>query len=137
MQLEYVLTTMARNSNDAMPHGGNIMIEARVLELEGNEPAPATQEIPTGRYAAISFSDTGLGMDKAVMARVFEPFFTTKAPGEGSGLGLASVYGIVRQSGGFVDVDSSRSAGTTFRIFLPLASTVRTTSLPTATYQPA
>ena len=122
LQLEYALSTMARNSMDAMPHGGRITIDARVVELQDTPRDTHTQEMPTGRYAVINFADTGLGMDPSVMSRVFEPFFTTKGPGEGSGLGLASVYGIVRQSGGFVDVESEVNVGTTFHIYLPLAS---------------
>jgi PAS domain S-box-containing protein len=137
LQLEYVLATMARNSNDAMPHGGRITIEAHVLELTNAEPSMNTQEMPSGRYAVVSFDDTGVGMEADVMAHVFEPFFTTKAPGEGSGLGLASVYGIVRQSGGFVDVESMPNVGTTFRIYLPLATTARTPTLPSPALQPA
>ena len=137
LQLEYVLTTMTRNSNDAMPHGGRITIEARVLDLPNTEPSMNTQEMPSGRYAVISFDDTGVGMEPDVMSHVFEPFFTTKAPGAGSGLGLASVYGIVRQSGGFVDVESTPNVGTTFRIYLPLATTVRTPTLSSPALQPA
>jgi two-component system cell cycle sensor histidine kinase/response regulator CckA len=137
LQLEYVLVTMARNSNDAMPHGGRITIEARVLELSDTDPSMNTLEMPSGRYAVVSFDDTGAGMEPAVMERVFEPFFTTKAPGEGSGLGLASVYGIVRQSGGFVDVESTPNVGTTFRIYLPLA-TAHTPTVPSSpALQPA
>ncbi|HEY8174105.1 MAG TPA: PAS domain S-box protein [Gemmatimonadaceae bacterium] len=137
LQLEYVLATMARNSNDAMPHGGRITIEACVLDLASMEPDMNTQEMPSGRYAVVSFDDTGVGMEPAVMARVFEPFFTTKAPGEGSGLGLASVYGIVRQSGGFMDVESMPNVGTTFRIYLPLATAARGQALPSPALQPA
>jgi two-component system cell cycle sensor histidine kinase/response regulator CckA len=137
LQLEYVLATMARNSNDAMPHGGRITIEACVLDLASMEPDMNTQEMPSGRYAVVSFDDTGVGMEPAVMARVFEPFFTTKAPGAGSGLGLASVYGIVRQSGGFVDVESTPNVGTTFRIYLPLATAARGQALPSPALQPA
>jgi signal transduction histidine kinase len=137
LQLEYVLATMARNSNDAMPHGGRITIEACVLDLASMEPDINTQEMPSGRYAVVSFDDTGVGMEPAVMARVFEPFFTTKAPGEGSGLGLASVYGIVRQSGGFVDVESTPNVGTTFRIYLPLATAARGQALSSPALQPA
>jgi signal transduction histidine kinase len=137
LQLEYVLTTMTRNSNEAMPHGGRITIEASVMDLPNMEPSTNTQEMPSGRYAVISFDDTGVGMEPDVMAHVFEPFFTTKAPGEGSGLGLASVYGIVRQSGGFVDVESTPNVGTTFRIYLPLANTVRTPTVSSPALQSA
>jgi len=131
LQLEYALSTMTRNSIEAMPHGGRITIDARIVELEDTPQRASTQEMPSGRYAVINFSDTGVGMEHAVMARVFEPFFTTKGPGEGSGLGLASVYGIVRQSGGFVDVESTVNVGTTFHIYLPLAGATAQ-SLPAA-----
>jgi signal transduction histidine kinase len=123
LQLEQVLTTLVRNSNDAMPRGGRITIATRALELSDDEAdAAPTQEMPTGRYALLSVSDTGIGMDADVVARLFEPFFTTKEVGAGTGLGLASLYGIVRQSGGFVDVDSTPNVGTTFRVYLPLGT---------------
>jgi signal transduction histidine kinase len=132
LQLEQVLTTLVRNSNDAMPRGGRITIATRALELsDAATDAAPTQEIPTGRYALLSVSDTGIGMDADVVARLFEPFFTTKEVGAGTGLGLASLYGIVRQSGGFVDVDSTPNVGTTFRVYLPLGTPPTRSSRPT------
>jgi PAS domain S-box-containing protein len=137
LQLEYALNAMVRNSNDAMPQGGRITIETRALEITDAEPPETTHEMPCGRYAMISVADTGVGMDPAVAARVFEPFFTTKRVGEGSGLGLASVYGIIRQSGGFVDVESSPNVGTTFHIYLPLSVTAPGELKRTPELQPA
>jgi len=109
----------------------------RALEITDAEPQTTTHEMPSGRYAMISVADTGVGMEPAVAARVFEPFFTTKGPGEGSGLGLASVYGIIRQSGGFVDVESAPNVGTTFHIYLPLSAVAPTESKRTSALQPA
>jgi two-component system cell cycle sensor histidine kinase/response regulator CckA len=122
LQLENVLVTLVRNSCDAMPNGGRIVIDTGTFEMEEALTPGNTQEMPLGRYAVLSVSDTGVGMDEQVRGRLFEPFFTTKEPGEGTGLGLASMYGIIRQSGGFVDVDSSPDHGATFRIFLPSVS---------------
>ena len=124
LQLEYVLLTMARNAAEAMHNGGTLSIDARAYERTGAEAMPARQEMPSGRYAVISVQDTGVGMEPATLERVFEPFFTTKGPGEGIGLGLASAYGIVRQGGGFLHVESTPNVGTTFRIFLPMASSL-------------
>jgi signal transduction histidine kinase len=137
LQLEQVLLTLVRNADEAMPRGGRITIETRALELHDKHLHGATQEMPGGRYALLSVSDTGVGMTPEVLARVFEPFFTTKGPGEGTGLGLASMYGIVRQSGGYVDVESIPNVGTVFRIYLPLATTGRNETLPSAELQPA
>ena len=120
VQLEQVIITMAVNAQDAMPGGG-------VLELATENrtvsPADALNDpaLPAGDYAVLSVSDTGVGMDELTRARVFEPFFTTKPPPQGTGLGLSMAYGIVRQSDGFVAVESTPGTGTTFRIFLPRA----------------
>jgi CheY-like chemotaxis protein len=106
------------NARDAMPSGGKLIIQsANVAIPEG--AAPAEPGLPPGRYALLSVSDTGAGMTEEVKAHAFEPFFTTKGPGKGTGLGLATVYGIVEQSGGRIFVESEPGQGTTFRIYLP------------------
>jgi CheY-like chemotaxis protein/anti-sigma regulatory factor (Ser/Thr protein kinase) len=104
-QIEQVLMNLVVNSRDAMPHGGTVTITT------GDDLDPG--------HVLIEVRDTGTGMDEATLARLFEPFFTTKEQGKGTGLGLATVYGIVRQSGGTIDVQSSPGAGSTFRIRLP------------------
>jgi PAS domain S-box-containing protein len=128
LQLEHVLVTLVRNAKEAMPNGGRITIETGGVAVTEERPRTATQEMPTGRYAMLSVVDTGVGMPLEVMNRLFEPFVTTKDVGEGSGLGLASMYGIVRQSGGYVDIESAPNAGTTVRIYLPLAESPNSTA---------
>jgi len=116
-QLQEIILNLAINARDAMPRGGSLTL--RVSEVERTE---ATAGRPEGRYARFEVSDTGTGMDYATRAHIFEPFFTTKAPGKGTGLGLAMVYGLVSGAGGWIDVQSALHQGTTFLIHLPVVA---------------
>ncbi|MBA2627524.1 MAG: response regulator [Gemmatimonadales bacterium] len=119
-QLEQVIINLAFNARDAMPRGGRLTIGTAFRTLdESFASAQIGVATPAGRYALLTVSDTGTGMDAETQARAFEPFFTTKAVGQGTGLGLATVYGIVKQSGGFVWVDSTQGSGTKFTVCLP------------------
>jgi len=117
-QIEQVLMNLVVNARDAMPNGGTMTIAIEDVDLDGAQAAERGSP-QAGPHVLVEVSDTGTGMDDATLARVFEPFFTTKEPGRGTGLGLATVYGIITQSGGSISVSSELGRGTTFRIDLP------------------
>jgi CheY-like chemotaxis protein len=117
-QLEQVVMNLVVNAKDAMPKGGKIVIQTSEARLEESAGREHGLIIP-GTYVLLSVGDNGAGMDRETQSRVFEPFFTTKEKGKGTGLGLSTVYGIVKQSGGYIFADSILGRGTTFRIYLP------------------
>jgi PAS domain S-box-containing protein len=131
VQLEQVIMNLVVNARDAMPAGGTVTITSANVDLM-HPIAESHQPVTSGRYVLISITDTGEGMSEDTMLRIFEPFFTTKDKGRGTGLGLSTVYGIVRQSDGFIGASSTPGAGTTFRVYLPRVDVAVEPESPTA-----
>ena len=120
-QIEQVLMNLCLNARDAMPQGGRLIIETQNIEID-QEFCRAHPYARQGSFILLCVSDTGLGMDAATTERIFEPFFTTKEIGKGTGLGLATVYGVIKQHEGFIHLYSEPGRGTTFRVYLPAST---------------
>lgn len=128
-QIQQVILNLYVNAAHAMPNGGALNIQTEKISLDETYPKPF--EVKPGRYVKISITDTGIGMDEDTIGRIFDPFFTTKEMGRGTGLGLASVYGIIKNHGGFITVYSEKGIGTTFNVYLPVSErTIREEDKP-------
>ena len=130
--MEQVLLNLAVNARDAMPRGGQLSVRISIVDVNENH-VQRHPEARAGRFVCVSKTDTGCGIPPENLSRIFEPFFTTKEIGKGTGLGLATVYGIVKQHQGWVEVESTVGKGTTFRIYIPYVGEERAeTEKPTA-----
>ena len=134
-QIEQVLMNLCINARDAMPQGGRLTIATRNVQF-GEEASRQHPGMRAGAYVCLSVADTGTGMDAVTLGRIFEPFFTTKPPGRGTGLGLATVYGVVKQHGGCVDVTSALGEGTVFHIYFPTSESAESEDAATASAEP-
>ncbi len=133
-QIGQVIVNLAVNARDAMPSGGRLIIETSNVHLDrGFLSRQGGERLPAGEYVCLAMSDTGTGVPPDVLPKIFEPFFTTKEFSKGTGLGLATVYGILQQSGGLIDVETAPGCGTTFRVYLPAVAP----TLPLSTAKPA
>ena len=132
-QLQSAVLNLALNSRDAMPEGGQLTFSTRSVQLDGDYGKEYGDDLPAGEYLDLAVTDTGVGIDEEVLNRLFEPFYTTKKHGEGTGLGLASVYGCVQNHSGTIHVESTKGQGSTFRMLLPLASKLQSTAEPDST----
>jgi len=121
--LQSAFLNLGINACDAMPDGGNLFLETSVVDLKGEQADGLLLRQTSGRFVLVRMSDTGIGMDAQTRKHIFEPFFTTKAPGRGTGMGLAAVYGAVRLHQGAIGVDSAVGEGTSFRLYLPCVDT--------------
>ena len=135
VQVEQSILNLAINAREAMPKGGTLQIAARNAPRPHGERRPDA-DVKPGDYVQITVTDTGIGMDEATRTRMFEPFFTTKAPGKGTGLGLSTVYGFVRQCGGYIGVMSTPGQGTSIELLLPRASAPAAPLTPPAQAEP-
>ena len=127
--LETLLMNLAVNARDAMPEGGSLKVSADMVEIAADAPR-ANPEMRQGRFVRLSVADTGCGIVPEILPRIFDPFFTTKPVGKGSGLGLATVYGIARQHHGWVEVQSKVNEGTTFHVLIPAIASVKPAQKP-------